>query len=435
MKTTTGLAVIAACCVATAHAADTWVNLFDGKSFKGWNQKGGAAKYRVEDGCVVGTTVPNTPNSFMCTDREYADFILEYEFKVDPRMNSGVQIRSHCFDVPYQFQWKEKTIKVAAGRVHGYQVEIDPDVKRGRMWSAGIYDEGRRGWLYPDDGEKGARGMAFSERGRKAFKPEGWNHVRVEAIGSSIKTFLNGKPAADLQDDLTDGGFIALQVHGVGKREDVMEVRWRNIRIQDLSRRHADVLFDGKDLSAWQSASGGAVGEGWKMVDGTIHRADKGGDIFSKKEYGDFILDIEWKISEGGNSGIKYRVASYGKQMLGPEYQVLDDDKHPDGQKREGRRKTGGLYDFFQPNEMKVLNPPGHWNHTRIVARGTQFQHWLNGYKVLQYDTTSEDWKRELALSKFAKTEGFNTNARGRIMLQDHGDEVWYRDITVQELK
>lgn len=435
MNTRIGISLLLSICAANLQAAEKWTQLFDGKTLNGWTQKGGEAKYRVEDGCVVGTTVPNTPNSFLCTDREYADFILEYDFKVDPKMNSGVQIRSHCYDVPYEFKWKEKTIKVAAGRVHGYQVEIDPDVKRGRMWSAGLYDEGRRAWLFPDDGEKGPHGMAFSEQGRGIFKDNDWNHVRVEAVGSSLKTFLNGKPAADLQDDMTDGGFIALQVHGIGKKDETMEVRWRNIRIQDLSRQGADVLFGGKNLDGFQTASGEAVSAGWEVQDGTIHRGGKGGDIFSKKEYGDFILDIEWKIAEGGNSGIKYRVTKYGKQMLGPEYQVLDDDKHPDGKLREGRRKTGGLYDFFQPNEMKVLNPPGNWNHTRIVAKGTHFQHWLNGYKVLEYDTTSEDWKRELEGSKFKKTEGFNANATGRIMLQDHGDEVWYRDITVQELK
>jgi hypothetical protein len=413
-------------------AAEKWIPLFDGRSLDGWTQRGGKATYRVEDGCVVGTTVPNTPNSFLCTDRHYSDFILEYEFKVDPSMNSGVQIRSHCFDVPYQLPRGEKPVKIAAGRVHGYQVEIDPAA---RAWTAGIYDEGRRGWLDPADGQQGERGKAFTEQGRKSFKQGEWNHVRVEARGDSIKTWLNGTPAADLRDDLTASGFIALQVHGVGKREEPMEVRWRSIRLQDLSRQNADVLFNGRSLEAWQTGNGGAVSAGWEVKDGTLHRAGKGGDIFSKKEYGDFELDLEWKISEGGNSGIKYRVAQFGKAWLGPEYQVLDDDQHPDGKLREGRRKTGGLYDVFVADGVKVLQPPGQWNHTRIIARGTKVQHWLNGYKVLEYDTTSEDWQREIGLSKFAKTDGFGVNAKGHIMLQDHNDEVWYRDITVRELK
>lgn len=407
-------------------AADQWVDLFDGKSLNGWTQRGGQAKYRVENGAVVGTTVPNTPNSFLCTDRNYSDFLLEYEFKVDPAMNSGVQIRSHSYGVPHEFTYGEKKVKVGAGRVHGYQVEIDPDMKRARLWTGGIYDEGRRGWLFD---------LSKNEAAQKAFKPEQWNKIRVEARGDSIKTWLNGVAAADLKDELTASGFIALQVHGVGKREEPMEVAWRNIRLLDLSRAGADVLSDGTSFDAWQKGDGKPVNEGWAISEGAIHRAGKGGDIFSKKEYGDFELDLEWKIAPGGNSGIKYRVTEFGKARLGPEYQVLDDEQHPDGRLREGRRKTGGLYDLFVPNERKVLNPPGQWNHTRIIVRGAKVEHWLNGYQVLAYDTTSEDWKREIALSKFAKNEGFGENAKGRIMLQDHGDEVWYRDITVKELK
>src|SRR5262245_26967706 len=121
-----------------------WVSLFDGKSLDGWVQRGGKAKYRAEDGQIIGTSVPNTSNSFLCTKRDYADFALELEFKVDPGLNSGVQVRSQCFDEPRALELDGKTIKVPAGRVHGYQVEIDPTA---RAWTGGIYDEGRRGWL------------------------------------------------------------------------------------------------------------------------------------------------------------------------------------------------------------------------------------------------------------------------------------------------
>jgi len=423
MKSRFALLLSLSAFAAQLTAAEKWIALFDGKSLDGWTQRGGKATYRIEDGAVVGTTAPNTPNTFLCTDRHYSDFILEYEFKVHPKMNSGVQIRSHSFSVPYELEHAGKKLKIAAGRVHGYQVEIDPSA---RAWTGGIYDEGRRGWLNdlkskPDAG--------------KAFKQGDWNRIRVEARGPSIRTWVNGVAAADLSDDLTASGFIALQVHGVGKNEEPMEVRWRNIRLQDLSREGADWLFDGKDLSAWQTGDGKAVAAGWEVKDGTLHRGGKGGDIFSKKEYGDFELDLEWRIAEGGNSGIKYRVAQFGRSWLGPEYQVLDDDKHPDGKLREGRRVTGALYDVFPVNGLKVVERPGEWNHTRIVARGSKVQHWLNGYKVLDYDTTSEDWKREIGLSKFAKNEGFGMNAKGRIMLQDHNDEVWYRAITVRELK
>jgi hypothetical protein len=200
--------------------AENWQPLFDGKTLDGWEQKGGAAKYRVENGEVVGTSVPNTGNSFLCTTKNYGDFILELEFKVDPKLNSGVQIRSQCFDEPMVVADR----KIPAGRVHGYQVEIDPS---DRAWSGGIYDEGRRGWL---------NDLKNNEAARKAFKPGEWNSFRVECRGDSIKTWLNGVPAADLKDSLTPEGFISLQVHGVGAEKEPREVRWRNIRIEELAK-------------------------------------------------------------------------------------------------------------------------------------------------------------------------------------------------------
>ena len=206
-----------------------WESLFDGKTLNGWTQRGGKAKYFVEDGCIVGETVPHTPNSFLCTEKHYADFILELEFKADERLNSGVQIRSNSFK-----HYKN-------GRVHGYQVEIDPSLTRRsgknrlangqpaprsapRSWTGGIYDEGRRGWLYD---------LSNNEAARKAIKRGEWNHLRIEAIGDSIKTWLNGVPAADLKDSMTASGFIGLQVHGTRSKEP-LQVRWRNIRIKDL---------------------------------------------------------------------------------------------------------------------------------------------------------------------------------------------------------
>lgn len=205
-----------------ATRADESRPLFDGKSLDGWKQRGGVAKYRVEDDSIVGTSVPNTGNSFLCTDRDYGDFILDLDFKVHPNLNSGVQIRSQAFDEPKELTFGDRKINVPAGRVHGYQVEIDPSA---RGWTGGIYDEGRRGWL---------NDLKNNEPARQAFKPGDWNHFRIECRGDSIKTWLNGVPAADLKDNATPRGFIALQVHGVRDRAEPMEVRWRNIRIQEL---------------------------------------------------------------------------------------------------------------------------------------------------------------------------------------------------------
>jgi hypothetical protein len=216
----TRIAILALACL-TAAAPDDWKPLFDGQSLKGWKQRGGEAKYRVEGDAIVGTSVPKTGNSFLCTERDYGDFVLELEFKVDPKLNSGVQIRSQCFDVATKFEQDGKTKEIPAGRVHGYQVEIDPS---DRAYSGGVYDEGRRGWLAD---------LKDNEPARKAFKQNEWNHFRIECRGPSIKTWLNGVLAADLRDDMTPKGFIALQVHGVGEKDEPMEVRWRRIRIQE----------------------------------------------------------------------------------------------------------------------------------------------------------------------------------------------------------
>ncbi|MHC4767000.1 MAG: 3-keto-disaccharide hydrolase [Planctomycetota bacterium] len=184
--------------------------LFDGRTLEGWRRLGGRAEYRVEDGQIVGTTRPGEPNSFLCTERLFDDFVLELEFRVDPELNSGIQIRSNSLAEYHD------------GRVHGYQVEIDPS---DRAWSGGIYDEGRRGWLAPLDEASPAR---------QAFRPYGWNRLRVAARGDTLMTWLNGVAAAHLVDSMTPQGFIGLQVHGVGDRADPLHVRWRDIRIREL---------------------------------------------------------------------------------------------------------------------------------------------------------------------------------------------------------
>lgn len=211
---------------------DGFVSLFNGKNLDNWVKRGGEAKYHIEGDAIVGTSVAKTPNTFLCTPRPYSDFILELEFKVDDGLNSGVQIRSNSFDEVTTVEFedaagKTQTKKIPAKRVHGYQVEID--TRHDRCWSAGIYDEARRGWLNDLDGEK-------NKPAREAFKHNDWNHYRIEAIGDSIKTWINGVPAADLKDDMTAEGFIGLQVHGIGGDENLIgkQVRWRNVMIKEI---------------------------------------------------------------------------------------------------------------------------------------------------------------------------------------------------------
>ncbi len=221
--------------IASAEGAATlqFVDLFDGKTLDGWNVKGGNAKYSVEDGVIVGTSVPNTENTFLCTDKSFKDFVLEYETIVDPRLNSGVMFRALVFDTETMVEVGEggKPRKIPAGRVHGYQSELDAN-KLDRSWMGGIYDEARRGWIFP--GTIGGDPKAFTAQGQQLYKPEEWNSFRVEAVGDHIRTFMNGELRADFHDDMTAEGFIGLQVHGVGKSEDAFWAKWRNIRIAEM---------------------------------------------------------------------------------------------------------------------------------------------------------------------------------------------------------
>lgn len=190
-------------------AESGWISLFNGKNLDGWKQINGKAKYTVEDGVIVGTSVPNSPNSFLCTEKHYGDFELEFEVMVDRALNSGVQIRSHSLP------------DYRKGRVHGYQVEIAVG-----GFSGGIYDEARRGRFL----NKNKRTAEI----RSLLKENAWNRYRVVCQGKRIQTWVNGVQVTDLEDDLTASGFIGLQVHGVGKRADPLRVRWRNLRLREL---------------------------------------------------------------------------------------------------------------------------------------------------------------------------------------------------------
>ena len=442
-------------CAAVSLAASlsaqkgTWVSLFDGKTLKGWNQKNGQAKYTVENGQIVGSTVANTPNSFLCTNQEYGDFILELELKVDDKMNSGIQFRS--LSLP---DFKE-------GRVHGYQMEIDPSA---RAWSGGIYDEGRRDWLYIPN---------INPEGKKAFRNNAWNKYRIEAIGSTIRTWVNGIPVAHLIDDLTPKGFIALQVHSIDEEmKEVMQIRWRNIRIQttnlkpspldktpvvnllpnDLSAQEQaqgfQRLFNGKDFNGWRGVNADRMPDRhWKVVDGALNvspsdGSETGNDIVTTESYGAFELVFEFKLTEGANSGVKYFVNEAfdagGKSGIGLEYQILDDERHPDAKMgAAGNRTLASLYDLIPSHkvEKRFQRNIGDWNQGRLVVYPNNIvQHWLNGFKVVEYERKSNIFDALVARSKYEKFKGFGAGDKGPILLQDHGNNVSYRNLKIRTL-
>lgn len=273
--------ILTVCCLlacAAATAQEHWETLFDGKTLNGWSRLGGSAAFEVRDGAIVGTTAPDTPNSFLRTEKEYGNFILELEFKVDPRLNSGVQFRS-CF---------------TDGLVRGYQYEIDPDrttmykalpanldadgreIAPGtepRSWTGGIYDEKRRGWI----GD-----LTRNPEAREAFSPGEWNRIRIEAVGASLKTWINGVHAITVVDYMTPNGFIALQVHAVPKYEK-MEIAWRNIRIRDLGLNPAEGDDIDLNVGEWRDASTGWLAQIYRDKESGAYKVNLSDEPYANK--------------------------------------------------------------------------------------------------------------------------------------------------------
>lgn len=427
-----------------------WQKLFNGKDLKGWTRLNGTAEYRVDNQTIIGISKTGTPNTFLVTNKKYGDFILEFDFKVDDGLNSGVQFRSQSLK------------DYNNGVVHGYQFEIDPS-KRG--WTGGIYDEARRGWLYP---------LTNNVEGQKAFKNQAWNKARIEAIGNSIRTWVNGIPCADLIDNMTLSGFIALQVHAVGESDAGKTVSWRNIRIMTdnldqfatppttdaieqintiantLSEKERQdgwgLLWDGKTTEGWRGAKLNQFPtNGWLIDDGILKviksdgsESANGGDIVTAKKYKNFVFKVDFKITEGANSGIKYFVDSDLNRgegsAIGCEFQLLDDTKHPDAKLGvEGNRTLGSLYDLIAAVDDKPYRS-GFFNTAMVVVKDNHVEHWLNGVMIVEYERNTQMWNALVNYSKYSAWPDFGNATEGQILLQDHGDEVWFQSIKIKEL-
>ncbi|KLT65709.1 DUF1080 domain-containing protein [Pedobacter sp. BMA] len=428
--------------------------LFDGKTLTGWKAVAGAAPYKVEDGMIVGTMTKGTPNSFLITELEYGDFVLELDVKLEGETtNSGIQTRSHI----------KAEGNNGKGLVFGRQVEIDPTV---RAWTGGIYDEARRLWLYP---------LELNSPAKSVYKKNEFNHYKIENIGDELKTWVNGIPIAYVIDTLDQSGFIGLQVHGIGNElgNDGKKVYFKNINIQTEGLKAKTfpkgvytvnltpntlsayekangykLLFDGKSNAGWKGAYKPAFPEkGWKIASGVISvepsggaESTNGGDIVTKEEFSAFDLSFEFKLTPGANSGVKYFVTlseNNTGSAIGLEYQVLDDVLHPDAKLgRDGNRTLASLYDLItSKKEARYLRPIGSWNNGRVVVYpDNRVEHYLNGVKVLEYVRGSEEFRKLVAISKYKDWKNFGEAPKGHILLQDHGNKVDFRTIKIKSL-
>ena len=436
-------------------AQDNREVLFNGKDLSNFHQLNGDASYTIKNQELIGTSKLGIPNSFMATKKTYGDFILEFDVFVENGLNSGVQFRSLS------------TPDYMDGRVHGYQCEIETSA---RKWAGGIYDEARNGWLYP---------LTRNPKGQNAFKPGEWNHYRIEAIGSNIRTWINDVQCANLVDDTTAEGFIAFQVHSI--HDNSLEgkiVKWKNIKIKttdlEKSRKQVDsevpeisylnnqltvdetrkgwrFLWDGKTTDGWRGAKLDKFPEkGWEMKDGILtvlssggHESQNGGDIVTVNSFSDFELSVDFKMTEGANSGIKYFVdpeLNKGEgSAIGMEFQVLDDEKHPDAKKgTNGNRTVGSLYDLIRAENNgssrgKNFKGVNTWNNARIVVKDGHVEHWLNHVKVVEFNRFSQVFRALVDNSKYEKWKDFGQLPEGLILLQDHGDKVSFKNIKVRE--
>ncbi|MBD1394236.1 3-keto-disaccharide hydrolase [Mucilaginibacter glaciei] len=436
-----------------ASAQNGYTNLFNGKDLTGWKILAGKAEYKVENGGITGTAVLNSGNTFLVTEKQYGDFILELDAKTESNQtNSGVQLRSHYNPAGHE----------GKGLVYGKQCEIDPS---DRAWSGGVYDEGRRDWLYP---------MELNAKAKTAWKNGDFNHIKVECIGNTTKTWINGVATAYVVDTLDKTGFIGLQVHAISDAGQAgKKIFFKNVRIKTTNLKPEPfakgiyvvnleknllsayekqdgwrLLFDGKSNTGWRSATSMKFpAKGWEVKNGMISvlgsaggESTNGGDIITNDQFKAFDISFEFRMSTGANSGLKYFVTLSEKttgSAIGLEYQVLDDEVHPDAKLgRDGNRTLASLYDLIPAKKQaRFVHKIGEWNTGRVVVYpNNHVEHYLNGIKVLAYDRGSKEYRDLVAISKYKVWKDFGEAPQGHILLQDHGFDVNYRNVKIKEL-
>ncbi len=380
-----------------ADAASGWVELFDGKTLDGWTQRNGTAEYAVIDGTIQGTTKKGSPNSFLCSDRFYGDFELEFDVKLSSdELNSGVQIRSHSIPTHKN------------GRVHGPQVEIDA-----RRHSGYIYDEAGRGWLSTNRDDPASAA---------AYRSGEWNRYRVICFGPKIRTWVNGVPVADVLDDRSPTGFIGLQVHSVGG-DPKWSVAWRNIRVREIGDGGGFAqLFNGKDLTGWtvnENPDSVRVENGAIVVNGNRAHAFYSGPVY-QHAFKNFEMRALVRTKPSANSGLYFHTEFQKEGWPAKGYEVQVNNSQSDW------RRTGGLYGIDDIKEAPAKDDQ--WFAMDVRVSGQHITVAVDGKPLIDY-TEPKDVKREPSFA------GRLLN-RGTFALQAHdpGSEVWFKSIAVKPL-
>lgn len=355
-----------------------WELLFNEQNLNNWEIRNGTAQYKIKDKVLIGTAKLNTPNTFLCTKKMYADFILELELKVDQPLNSGIQIRSNSIPTYYD------------GAVHGYQVEVDPSP---RAFSGGIYDESRRGWIYP---------LCENSAGRKGFKNGEWNKYRIEAIGSSIRVWVNDVPTANLRDNLTAKGFIGLQVHSIGKDTSMVgkTVQWKNIRIatNNLEKLKTPDHYQTPEINLVPNElSEREKEEGYELIFFSTDSIREEISIISLEETENFDLKFDFLIEEKSEGGIVYFSQNEQKRCV---YKIID-NHILSPEEKNGNQSLASLAGIVSSQNLCVsgrhrdFRGLGNWNSGRIIVNNGKIEHWMNGYKMIENEISelNLNWK------------------------------------------
>jgi len=378
-------------------AQEGFVSLFNGKDLTGWTVKGGDAKYHVEDGCIVGVVNDARLNTFLCSEKEYENFIFKAEFKFDQNFNSGIQFRSLARP------------EGDRERVYGYQCEMES-----AGMTAAIYDEGRRGrWLNVVTDE-------LKEKTKAPFKQGEWNELEIQCVGPSIRTWLNGQPVTDIMDTMTARGFFGLQVHSA--QNTGAQVRWRNIRVKELPWTPWIPFFGDKQFSGLEVKPAGK----WEFLeDGTVYATStndekRDGMLLSTEVFENFAVRVAFK-QNGGNSGVYFRAHEINAPHWLCGFQCEIDGNATGGLWEVGGGPSKGRGWVAQASAINAETKnfkQKEWNAVSTVAIGDRIVTNLNGLQLV--DIVDPDCLKN-----------------GKTALQLHGNsdmEYWFRDYEIMPL-